>query len=244
MDTAQSPKLKSVADVIMFPDMLHQPSSIGYVEKMIIGQLVMMSQPRLIVETRIFNGQTTRFVADFIAMNHLPACRVVSFDFPDVVQKLRQAEPYFAGHPEIEMIAGRLPETLAQFLATCVQPVDLAIIDADHSYSGVKEELWCVHPKLRPGGYVFCHDYREHDPEYAGLRVAIEEFAQRHHYHFLPLQPSQHRGQEIIWGAAILRKPINSRERWRRRLNPLRRVLRIIKAPLRKAKAKMTVVST
>jgi predicted O-methyltransferase YrrM len=205
MNTAQP---KSIADIIMFPDMIDEAGSIGCVEKMIIGQLIMISQPRLVIETGVFKGQTTRFVADFIVMNRLPACRIVSFDFPQVIQRV-QTDPYFANHQQIELIAGILPNALAKFLSDCVQPVDLAIIDAEHSYSAVMQELTCIHQKLRPGGYVFCHDYREHDPKYEGVRVAIEEFAQRRQYHFLPLQPSEHRGQEIIWGVAILRKPIN-----------------------------------
>lgn len=224
MNTLLPPNIKTVADIVKFPEMLHQPGSIAYMEKMIIGQLVMIVQPQLIIETGVFKGQTTRFLADLIALNQLPTCRIISFDLPPVIEELRQSDPYFASHEEIELLSGHLPETLAKFLDVCEQPVDLAIIDAEHSYKAVTQELQLIHSKLKAGGYIFCHDYREHDPDYAGVKWAVDKFVASHRYQVLPLNPSQWKGQEIIWGAAILRKPMRSQATVKKFYSQLRRI--------------------
>lgn len=161
-----SPSVRSATEIVVFPELRHHRGSIGYLEKMVIGQLALISQARLILETGAFRGQTTRFLGEFVSLNRLAPCRVVSFDLPDVLGVMQREDPYFAEHPEIEFVAGALPETLAAFLAHCEQPIDLAIIDAEHSYRAVTEELELIHRWLRPGGYVFCHDYRESDPTY------------------------------------------------------------------------------
>ncbi len=38
-----------ISDIVQFPEMTHNPGSIGYIEKMIIGQMVIISQPELII---------------------------------------------------------------------------------------------------------------------------------------------------------------------------------------------------
>ena len=151
-------------------------------------------------------GHTTRFLADFISLNQLPNCRIVTFDLPQIVEKLLQSDPYFINHPEIEFVQGYLPHSLKNFLKTCDQFIDFAIIDAEHSYKAVIQELQLIHPKLKAGGYVFCHDYREYDPQYEGVMYAIDKFATSYSYTMLPLNDSQ-----VCWGAAILRKPVQQR---------------------------------
>ena len=182
--------MRSASDLIKFPEMFHSRGSIGYGEKMLIGYLLMMGQPKLIIETGVFREHTTRFLADFILLNRLPNCRIVSFDVPEVVKVLRQ-NSYFDNHPEIEFIPGYLPKSLKNFLERCNQLVDFVIIDSEHSYKEVTQELELIHPKLKPGAYIFCHDYREHDPEYAGVRYAVDKFVAINKYNMLPLNVTQ-----------------------------------------------------
>jgi len=60
-------------------------------------------------------------------------------------------------------------------------PIDLLIIDGDHSYEGVKADLsiWLKH--VKPNGLVFLHDYDAddtcfaHQERYPGVRQAVEE---------------------------------------------------------------------
>lgn len=55
----------------------------------------------------------------------------------------------------------------------------LLIIDADHSYEGVKRDMIVWLPKVAPGGYVFFHDYSASGTEFAdqeqypGVALAI-----------------------------------------------------------------------
>ena len=60
-------------------------------------------------------------------------------------------------------------------------PIDLLIIDGDHSYEGVKADLdvWLKH--IKPGGLIFLHDYDAdntcfaHVERYPGVKQAVEE---------------------------------------------------------------------
>ncbi len=150
-------------------------------------------------------------MADLIRMNHLPKCKIASFDLPEVLQNLSESDSYFKNNPEIELIQGSLPESLKEFLNKISQPVDFAIVDAQHSYSAVLEELEIVHSRLKPGSYVFCHDYRENDPKYEGIVYAADRFAKNHGYNILQLNNSNLNDREVVWGAALLRKPAKKR---------------------------------
>lgn len=58
---------------------------------------------------------------------------------------------------------------------------DLIIVDADHSYDAVQEDLDNYWPKLKIGGRIFLHDYI--DIEHTGnngVKKAFEEFTKDH----------------------------------------------------------------
>ncbi|MEI6632914.1 MAG: class I SAM-dependent methyltransferase [Chlamydiota bacterium] len=198
----RGPNTQSAQDVIKFPPLMHREGSIGYIEKMVIGAFLVISRPRLVIETGTFNGDTTRFIADYIALNQLPVCRIVTFDMPEILQALRKSDPYFSNHQEIEFIPGLLPRSLELFLSSVDQPVDFAIIDATHAYLPVMQELLLIHPLLKKEGYIYCHDYREHDPDYEGTVCAVDRFAASHHYGKIALN-----SVGTVWGSALLRKP-------------------------------------
>jgi hypothetical protein len=213
------------ADVVRFPPMQGQFGSIGYLEKMVIGELLLVTEPRFVVETGTFWGQTTRFLAEFVALNGLPGCRIVSFDLAKAIDDLRRADDFFERHPEVELVPGRLPGSLKRFLATSPEPVDFAIVDASHRYAAVAGELAVLHPRLRAGAYVFCHDYRPQDAGYEGTVYAVEHFAARRGYHLLPLVSRRTQGP-LACGAALLRKPGD----WKRsRLRGLRHRLKALR---------------
>lgn len=202
MEQIRKPSIKNDSEIIKFPEMIHQEGSICYIEKMIIGLLIMICRPKLIIETGTFHGQTTRFIAEFIKLNMLSPCRIATFDIPQVIDAIRQHDTWFHQHPEIEFISGVLPGTLERFIDSITQPVDFAIIDATHSCQAVQEELRLIHQNFKSGGYIFCHDYREDDPEYAGVVSAVNEFSVSYNCEKLAINA----GGEI-WGSAILRKP-------------------------------------
>lgn len=54
-----------------------------------------------------------------------------------------------------------------------VKEHDLLLIDADHTYEGVKRDLEHWLPHLRLGGFVWLHD---HTPDYPGVAQAVAEW--------------------------------------------------------------------
>ena len=215
-ERAYDPSTREAHDVIRYPTLLHQPGSIGYVEKMLIGQLLMIAQPKLIVETGAFFGQTTRFLLEFTELNGLAECRIASFDLPEVIEDLRKADNFFTRHTRVQFVAGRLPGSLKMFLGSVQEPVDFALVDAQHAYLPVWNELAVLHARLRPGAYVFCHDYREFDTDrdFKGVVYAVDRFVKEFGYDCLPLNHSMRGDRETVWGAALLRKPLTTRS-WR-----------------------------
>lgn len=57
--------------------------------------------------------------------------------------------------------------------------MDFVFLDADHSYAGVKADLAAWVPKVRPGGWICGHDYRNAMPEFdfSGVDRAVNEWA-------------------------------------------------------------------
>jgi hypothetical protein len=54
--------------------------------------------------------------------------------------------------------------------------IDWVFIDGDHSYEGVKADLWAWWPKVRPRGLFSGHDWR--DERNYGVIKAVSEFAE------------------------------------------------------------------
>jgi hypothetical protein len=63
--------------------------------------------------------------------------------------------------------------------------VDVAYIDGDDSYEGVKRDLECIFPKMRRGGWIMGHDYEmnmakaKHVYNF-GVKQAVDEFCVAH----------------------------------------------------------------
>jgi hypothetical protein len=59
--------------------------------------------------------------------------------------------------------------------------LDLAFIDADHSYEGCKRDIEAWAPKVRAGGYIGGHDYGNPDEvhDFSGVDRAVNEFAEK-----------------------------------------------------------------
>lgn len=60
--------------------------------------------------------------------------------------------------------------------------VDLLIVDADHSYEGVKRDIEAWLPKVAPRGWMFFHDYNADgtyfagNERYFGVKLAVDEY--------------------------------------------------------------------
>ena len=222
MGNNTKPEIKTASEVITYPDMLHETGSIGFLEKMYIGNLLYMIKPKLIIETGLFKGYTHKYIVDFITLNEIPGCRIVSFDLPDVINRFRKTNSDFTKDGISELIGGNLPDSLRKFLEQTPEAIDFAVIDSDHSYRGVLNDLNAIAPKLREGGYIFCHDYRPFDKKYRGTSQAIDEFAINNGYDYLPLISET----DTVWGAALLRKPEKYRTRTKRHLKKVKYLLK------------------
>jgi len=53
---------------------------------------------------------------------------------------------------------------------------DYVYIDADHRYEYVKEDIEHWYPKIKVGGYITGHDYRENRLKRYGIKKAVDEF--------------------------------------------------------------------
>lgn len=58
--------------------------------------------------------------------------------------------------------------------------LDFVFIDADHSYEGCKADILAWQPKVRPGGLVSGHDYKNTDYPCFGVDKAVDEFCSAH----------------------------------------------------------------
>lgn len=56
------------------------------------------------------------------------------------------------------------------------ESVDFCFIDADHAYESVLADLGAWWPKVRPGGTIAGHDYRQGAPWLAGVTPAVDGF--------------------------------------------------------------------
>jgi hypothetical protein len=56
--------IKSAIEIIKYPDMMHGTRSIGFWEKILIGNIIYMIKPRLGIETGLFKGYMHQYIAD------------------------------------------------------------------------------------------------------------------------------------------------------------------------------------
>jgi 6-hydroxymethylpterin diphosphokinase MptE-like/Methyltransferase domain len=54
--------------------------------------------------------------------------------------------------------------------------LDFAFIDGDHSYEGARDDILAWAPKVKPGGWLCGHDYRNKDVPFPGVDAAVDEW--------------------------------------------------------------------
>ena len=65
------------------------------------------------------------------------------------------------------------------------ESIDIAFIDGDHSYEGVKKDLNIIKNKMKKDGIILCHDYQE-----LSVKKAINEFVEEHKLNGKHMYPS------------------------------------------------------
>ncbi len=177
-------------DWVRFPDLTQDRGSLTPLERSLLGNIILLVRPRLIVELGVFRAVTTQFICDFLHANEIEAS-VVGFEFPDVVADLRRGNAAVAEYESmsrLQLMPGRLPVSLQDWLQRLDQPIDLAFVDATHDYPSVWAELSLLWPRLSPDGCILCHDYSSN---FDGVRHAVDRFAAKVGARVMPLTASE-----------------------------------------------------
>jgi cephalosporin hydroxylase len=116
-------------------------------------ELVFETRPDVIVETGVYRGGTTLFLAslcDLLGHGEVIGCDVA----------LAPVAPEVARHPRIALVEGSstAPEVFARIRARCAGRRALVILDSDHSERHVAEELRLYAELVAPGGLLICED--------------------------------------------------------------------------------------
>lgn len=186
----------SYKNSIKLPALSEAPGSLSAFEKSLFGHFIALTRPRLIVELGVLDAVTTRFILEFLTINEISS-KVVGFDFPDVVSNLRMSNKYVQQKEKdnvLQLIPGELPMSLESWLKTTDETIDLALVDATHSYKSVIDELSLLWPQLSDDGYILCHDYSD---LHEGVRYAVDRFSFNRNVLVIPLLASN---RAIEWG--------------------------------------------
>lgn len=106
-----------------------------------LRKLILDKRPELIVECGAGDGETTRMLA------HMKLW--VPFDLVSITDKRIEAIE------EVEFRIGLSYERLSEFED---RSIDMCLIDTDHNYWTLTQELTAVLPKMKEGGLVVMHD--------------------------------------------------------------------------------------
>ena len=176
-------------ELVKFPMLVGDQGSLTPTEKSLLGHFILLARPRLIIELGVFRGVTTQFICEFLHENEIDA-KVLGFDLPDVVAELRKTNTPIRNWEEtsrLQLIPGQLPTILENWLCISNEPVDFALVDANHSYGSVIGELRLLWPRLSENGYIFCHDYSS---KHEGVQYAVDRFAAKQRAMVLSLNSS------------------------------------------------------
>ena len=144
----------------LFPDFDERIVSIGQVSRgswstpladlVMLLKLAVCTEPKRLMEIGSYRGYTALFLAQHIS----PDAKIVAMDrYPDHGEAYRETS--FA-----KMIERRTGETeRAMFARDEPASYDLLFVDADHSYSSVRNDTELVLPLLSPAGFIVWHDY-------------------------------------------------------------------------------------
>lgn len=171
------------------PILSESQGSLTALEKSLFGHFIYLTRPKLVVELGVLDALTTKFILEFIRINDISA-RVIGFDLAGVVSNLRESNEYVQQKEKdgvLQLIPGELPMSLDAWLENTDETVDLALVDATHSYKSVIDELSLLWPKLSSDGYIICHDYSS---KHEGVRYAVDRFTRKNNAMMLPLSAS------------------------------------------------------
>jgi cephalosporin hydroxylase len=127
---------------------------------MALQEVIFRARPRVIVECGTNRGGGTVFLASMLRLLHGAQGRVISVDLtekPGVRAQL--AETTWGDSITLLHGSSTAPEIVAQVRSLIGReaPV-LVLLDSDHAYAHVRDELRLYHPLVTPGSYLIVFD--------------------------------------------------------------------------------------
>lgn len=142
----------------------------------IYQEIIWRTKPELIVEAGVHKGGSALYLASIC--NLLGRGEVVGCDIT-----LDKVHPKVHAHPRIELIEGSStdPAIVEKIAEKSRGRRTMVILDSDHTYSHVRNELKMYAPLVTPGCYLICEDtninghpvYKDFGP---GPYEAVKEF--------------------------------------------------------------------
>ena len=144
--------------------------------------IIIMSEPKKILEIGTLIGYSTLIMADALAQNNLTNSKIITVD-PDLIKK-DIAKNYFKEaelQKYVKFIDGSSLNEKTYKLIKTEAPFDLLFIDSIHNYNHTKKELETLTKLVRKNGFIICHDSgvraQEFDTEnLGGVRKALLEY--------------------------------------------------------------------
>jgi hypothetical protein len=195
------------SELVKMPILEQQYASLTPLEKSQVALLMAVCHPKIVVETGVWCGRTTRFMSEFLSLNQIEG-QVYAFDLPEILDELKRGDSWFDSAQNVTLVPGSLPGSLVSWLHTHDQPVDFALVDAHHSFHAVMKELDAISPRLSEHGYILCHDYGNPGSKYEGVMCAVNESAKKYNLAILPLRSAPNSSSERFCQAAILHKQV------------------------------------
>lgn len=182
--------VKTVIDQksIRYPELINDKGSLTQTEKQLLGNFIILSGPRVLVELGVYKAVTTKFICNFLLENNIQG-KLYGFDIPEVVENLKKDPELilFMKKGILEFIPGWLPDSLKNWLNDFKGSIDFVLDDALHDYPSVYGELKLLWPRLSSQGFILCHDYVDH---FEGVTYAVDKFSKRPDVNVLPLLSS------------------------------------------------------
>ncbi|MBL8764621.1 MAG: class I SAM-dependent methyltransferase [Phycisphaerae bacterium] len=173
LDNPSCPWLRVLKD--LYDDPRSFPSSLAPEAGLLLHALVRNLAPRRVIETGTYLGVSSLWIA--AALDEAGAGELHSFDnFEAMTPGPWRPNPLATGRLESVTAAaaragladrvryhpGNCPHALHQFFRDRAprgdSRIELAFLDADHSFEGVRAEFRAIEPHLAPGGYLVLHD--------------------------------------------------------------------------------------
>lgn len=174
---------------IKYPKLVNDKGSLTEVEKQILGNFIVLSGGKVLLELGLYKAVTTKFICHFLEINKIEG-KLYAFDIPDVVESVSNDPEIkdFINKGILELVPGWLPHSLSNWIKNHPGvPIDFVLDDALHDYPSVYGELKLIWPRLAKSGFILCHDYAGKFP---GVVYAVNKFASRHNACMVPMLSS------------------------------------------------------